>query len=84
MKVPDSQANHDWLSLSLIQESDYLKSGLSLAIAGFSSLGSVLGCLKPHLFLLGAFGAFVIWNQGVVLGISPVFRQQVKVLTGSR
>lgn len=47
---------------------DYLKSGLSIAIAGFSSLGTVLGSLIPHLFLLGAFGLFVIWNQGVVLG----------------
>lgn len=53
-------------------ELDYPKSGLSIAIAGFSSLGTVLGSLVPHLFLLGAFGAFVIWNQGVVLGISPV------------
>lgn len=51
---------------------DYLKSGLSIAIAASSSLGTVLGFLVPHLFLLGAFGAFVIWNQGVVLGIPSV------------
>lgn len=43
-------------------------SGISLAIAVPLNLSTVFRALRPHLFLLAVFGAFVMWNGGVVLG----------------
>uniref|UniRef100_A0A093XS45 Dol-P-Glc:Glc(2)Man(9)GlcNAc(2)-PP-Dol alpha-1,2-glucosyltransferase n=1 Tax=Talaromyces marneffei PM1 TaxID=1077442 RepID=A0A093XS45_TALMA len=47
---------------------DYLKTGLSLGCAALSELPLVVASIIPHLIILGAFGAFVLWNGGVVLG----------------
>ncbi|KAL8665675.1 MAG: hypothetical protein Q9168_007643 [Polycauliona sp. 1 TL-2023] len=47
---------------------DYVKTALSIIIATVACSGSLLPHLKPYLILLGAFGYFVLWNEGVVLG----------------
>ncbi|KAJ5970481.1 Glycosyltransferase ALG10 [Penicillium vulpinum] len=47
---------------------DYLKTAVSLATVGLKQPFSLLVSLIPHMIVLGAFGAFVIWNNGVVLG----------------
>ena len=43
-------------------------SGTSLVIAVLLSPRIVFRALRPYLLLLAAFGAFVMWNGGVVLG----------------
>lgn len=43
-------------------------SGVSLIIATLLNLRLVLRALPPYLILLAAFGSFVMWNGGVVLG----------------
>jgi alpha-1,2-glucosyltransferase len=48
--------------------SDYLKSGISLAAASLRNPFSIVASVLPHIIILGAFGAFVLWNDGVVLG----------------
>lgn len=50
---------------------DYLKSALSIIIASLFLLQTVISSLIPQLIFLSAFGGFVLWNRGVVLGIAP-------------
>lgn len=47
---------------------DYVKTALSLATVGLRRPFALLASVIPHLIVLGAFGAFVLWNNGVVLG----------------
>ncbi|KGO57190.1 Glycosyltransferase, ALG10 [Penicillium expansum] len=47
---------------------DYLKTAISLATVGLKQPFSLLVSLIPHILVLAAFGAFVLWNNGVVLG----------------
>ncbi|KAJ6136818.1 CAZyme family GT59 [Penicillium chrysogenum] len=47
---------------------DYLKTAISLATVGLKKPFSLLVSLIPHIIVLAAFGAFVLWNNGVVLG----------------
>ncbi|EHY52988.1 glucosyltransferase [Exophiala dermatitidis] len=47
---------------------DYVKTSISLVQASLTMLPQLLLDLWPHLCLLVAFGAFVAWNGGVVLG----------------
>ncbi|KAJ5968003.1 hypothetical protein N7501_004251 [Penicillium viridicatum] len=47
---------------------DYLKTAISLATVGLRRPFSLLVSLIPHIIVLAAFGAFVLWNNGVVLG----------------
>ncbi|KAJ5907610.1 Dol-P-Glc:Glc(2)Man(9)GlcNAc(2)-PP-Dol alpha-1-2-glucosyltransferase [Penicillium taxi] len=47
---------------------DYVKTAISFATAGLASPFSFLASVFPHLIILGAFGAFILWNGGVVLG----------------
>ncbi|KAL8797647.1 MAG: hypothetical protein Q9182_007150 [Xanthomendoza sp. 2 TL-2023] len=47
---------------------DSVKTTLSIVIATLKSFTVLYPYLKPYLVILGAFGFFVVWNQGVVLG----------------
>ncbi|KAJ5780328.1 CAZyme family GT59 [Penicillium paradoxum] len=47
---------------------DYFKTAVSLATIGLQKPFSLLVSLIPHIIVLAAFGAFVLWNDGVVLG----------------
>ncbi|KAJ5273202.1 Dol-P-Glc:Glc(2)Man(9)GlcNAc(2)-PP-Dol alpha-1-2-glucosyltransferase [Penicillium angulare] len=47
---------------------DYFKSAISFATASLKNPFSTVASIIPHLAILGAFGAFVFWNDGVVLG----------------
>ncbi|KAL4897891.1 tyrosyl-DNA phosphodiesterase-domain-containing protein [Aspergillus ambiguus] len=47
---------------------DYFKAAISLAAAAFGNLGQVVRSLLVYLLILAAFGGFVLWNGGVVLG----------------
>ena len=47
---------------------DYIKTAVSVAVAGAANLHTITSCLAPYLSFLGAFGCFVVWNGGVVLG----------------
>ncbi|KAL8923030.1 MAG: hypothetical protein Q9208_004842 [Pyrenodesmia sp. 3 TL-2023] len=47
---------------------DYFKVGLSLVVASAKESFQLFPHLKPYLSILGAFGFFLIWNDGVVLG----------------
>ncbi|KAL8818735.1 MAG: hypothetical protein Q9191_007873, partial [Dirinaria sp. TL-2023a] len=47
---------------------EYLMSGISLVIAVLLNLRIVFRAFRPFFLLLAAFGAFVMWNGGVVLG----------------
>lgn len=47
---------------------DYAKAALSFAAASLRNPFSVVGSIIPHIIILGAFGTFVLWNNGVVLG----------------
>ncbi|KAI4277625.1 MAG: hypothetical protein L6R38_005408 [Xanthoria sp. 2 TBL-2021] len=47
---------------------DYVKTALSIVTASVGAIGILLPYLKPYIILLGAFGYFVLWNGGVVLG----------------
>ncbi|KAH0543446.1 hypothetical protein FGG08_002211 [Glutinoglossum americanum] len=59
--IYDLPVNNAWLQ-------DYFKTSISLLFAALGSINVVLSALTPHLALLIAFGAFTIWNGGVVLG----------------
>ena len=48
-------------------------SGTSLLIATLLNLRLLVRALSPHFILLAAFAAFVMWNGGVVLGMSIAF-----------
>ncbi|KAL2355559.1 alpha-1,2 glucosyltransferase-like protein alg10 [Cryomyces antarcticus] len=47
---------------------DYMKVALSLAVTTVRNVQTVFRVLVPYLTILGIFGAFVLWNGGVVLG----------------
>ncbi|KAF9252482.1 CAZyme family GT59 [Penicillium roqueforti] len=47
---------------------DYLKTAVSLATVSLKQPFSLLVSVIPHIIVLAAFGAFVVWNNGVVLG----------------
>ncbi|KAJ5599308.1 Dol-P-Glc:Glc(2)Man(9)GlcNAc(2)-PP-Dol alpha-1-2-glucosyltransferase [Penicillium hetheringtonii] len=47
---------------------DYFKTALSFAAASIRNPFSIVASIIPHIIILGAFGGFVIWNEGVVLG----------------
>ncbi|KAF2490745.1 hypothetical protein BU16DRAFT_469470 [Lophium mytilinum] len=47
---------------------DYLLVIISAGLAAVGRLPSLLKVIVPYLALLGAFGGFVAWNGGVVLG----------------
>ena len=53
---------------SLTRPSDYVKTAVSLATVALRRPFALLASVVPHLVVLGAFGAFVLWNNGVVLG----------------
>lgn len=52
----------------LTRESDYAKTAISLATIAVKKPFPLLASLVPHFLVLAAFGAFVVWNNGVVLG----------------
>ncbi|KAL9575976.1 MAG: hypothetical protein Q9212_007504, partial [Teloschistes hypoglaucus] len=47
---------------------DYIKTALSLAAAALAQFPQLFRSLKPYLIILSAFGWFVLWNEGVVMG----------------
>jgi len=47
---------------------DYFKTTVSLSTTALNNLPRVLVSVVPHMLILAAFGAFVLWNNGVVLG----------------
>lgn len=47
---------------------DYFKAAVSFATASLMNPFSIVASIIPHLLILGAFGGFVYWNDGVVLG----------------
>ncbi|KAE8144786.1 DIE2/ALG10 family-domain-containing protein [Aspergillus avenaceus] len=47
---------------------DYFKTALSLCTTALNNLGQVVVSSGPYIIILAAFGAFVAWNGGVVLG----------------
>ncbi|KAJ5618232.1 Dol-P-Glc:Glc(2)Man(9)GlcNAc(2)-PP-Dol alpha-1-2-glucosyltransferase [Penicillium herquei] len=47
---------------------DYFKTAISFATVSLRNPFAVLIPMIPHLIILAAFGAFVFWNDGVVLG----------------
>ena len=47
---------------------DYFKTSLSLFTTGLKNFFPILVSVIPHLIILAAFGGFVLWNGGVVLG----------------
>ncbi|KAL4957165.1 phospholipase D/nuclease [Aspergillus filifer] len=47
---------------------DYFKTAISLCSLALNNLGTIIVSLIPYLLILGAFGAFVLWNGSVVLG----------------
>lgn len=49
---------------------DYLKSASSITLCTLINLRTVVQSLIPHLTFLAAFSAFILWNNGVVLGKS--------------
>lgn len=56
-------------SLNLASPIDLLLCAVSIGIAAFCNLGTIVRQrIWPHLLILGAFVGFVAWNGGVVLG----------------
>lgn len=49
---------------------DYFKTTVSLATTSLNNLPRVLVSVVPHILILAAFGGFILWNNGVVLGKS--------------
>ncbi|KAL8957455.1 MAG: hypothetical protein Q9193_005275 [Seirophora villosa] len=47
---------------------DYIKFAVSVVGASIADFSLLYPSLKPYLGILGAFGFFVVWNEGVVLG----------------
>ncbi|PYH83405.1 alpha-1,2 glucosyltransferase alg10 [Aspergillus uvarum CBS 121591] len=47
---------------------DYFKTSISLVTIAVGNLGTVISTSIPYLLILAGFGAFVFWNDGVVLG----------------
>lgn len=58
-----------FLSVMVTDEwKDYFKTAVSLATTGLANITPVLISVIPHITILAAFGGFVLWNNGVVLG----------------
>lgn len=49
---------------------DYFKTSVSLATTALNNLPRILVSVVPHILILAAFGGFILWNNGVVLGKS--------------
>ncbi|OJD24857.1 hypothetical protein ACJ73_03777 [Blastomyces percursus] len=47
---------------------DYLKTLVSLGVSTLAHIIPIIKALLPYFVFLGAFGLFVLWNGGVVLG----------------
>lgn len=47
---------------------DYVKTAISFASVALRNPFSVVASIFPHIMILAAFSAFVLWNNGVVLG----------------
>ena len=45
---------------------------MSLGTTGLRNISPVLVSVIPHVAILAAFGGFVVWNNGVVLGKSEI------------
>ncbi|TFB00467.1 Dol-P-Glc protein [Trichoderma ghanense] len=58
---------HD-LPLHMAYPEDMLFTAFSLVIAALCNPIRVVRQIWPYIFVLGAFGGFVVWNGGVVLG----------------
>ncbi|KAH0491010.1 hypothetical protein TgHK011_002456 [Trichoderma gracile] len=58
---------HD-LPLHMAYPEDMLFTAVSLIIAALCNPVRVVRQIWPYVFVLGAFGGFVVWNGGVVLG----------------
>ncbi|KAI4123916.1 MAG: hypothetical protein LQ338_005063 [Usnochroma carphineum] len=54
--------------LRLTPRPDYIKFALSLVAASITGFFQLLPFMRSYLCILGAFGFFVLWNEGVVLG----------------
>lgn len=57
-----------YVGIILTRQTDYAKTAVSLAMYGLKNPLPLIASLVPHLVVLGAFGAFIVWNNGVVLG----------------
>ena len=57
---------------------------ISVGIATIRDIPRVLTRLAPYIFLLVAFGIFVLWNGGVVLGTSQYLYPSQQMLTLTR
>ncbi|KAL8634849.1 MAG: hypothetical protein Q9228_007596, partial [Teloschistes exilis] len=55
-----------WISQAIFI--DYVNTALSLVIVTLAQLPQLFRFLKPYLIVLSAFGWFVLWNEGVVMG----------------
>jgi len=51
---------------------DYPLTAMSIAIASLSRFSRVVTRLLPYVIMLAAFGGFIVWNGGVVLGTMHV------------
>ena len=69
-------------SLLIVALADYVKSALSIVVASLSDPRMVVRVLWPYLTLLGAFGSFIIWNGGVVLGKLSLFIRDLQHSVG--
>ncbi|OTA04334.1 GT59 alpha-1,2 glucosyltransferase [Trichoderma parareesei] len=58
---------HD-LPLHMAYPEDMLFTAISLIVAALCNPLRVVRQIWPYVFVLGAFGGFVVWNGGVVLG----------------
>ncbi len=56
------------MSLNSPRDTDYFKTTLSLIIGTVTNLKAVSHAIIPYLSFVTAFGGFVLWNGGVVLG----------------
>lgn len=52
----------------LTRRVDYFKTLVSITIAGVNHVQQLLRVSRPYLLILMTFGAFLYWNNGVVLG----------------
>lgn len=56
-------------NVNIVNETlDYFKTAISLGAAALGNLGQVVISSIPYVAILAAFGGFVLWNNGVVLG----------------
>lgn len=47
---------------------DYFNTTVSLGTTALNNLPRIIISVVPHILILAAFGGFVLWNNGVVLG----------------